>query len=239
MLGSKSFQNGWAKLLASLFFLLAASQLCIAAPYTNQLAVRDDHYIYARVKTPELEAYEGKLDESKKADTYVNQDDAKFVDFTAAGNHIVGSSSFAGCFGVILATKQGAIVAHYNLDKGSLETAKGKITNFYNKHNDKVGGAEAHLYSAVHYPDEELFEESLYNESKNFIKDLVGKDPEDHHYTEAIETVSEDDLENESWDPDMVSGGFVVENSGGGDAKTSIFFITIEQQKVSAQGPGK
>jgi hypothetical protein len=36
MLSSKSFQNGWAKLLASLFFLLAASQLCIAAPYTTE-----------------------------------------------------------------------------------------------------------------------------------------------------------------------------------------------------------
>ncbi|KAF5624511.1 hypothetical protein F52700_9680 [Fusarium sp. NRRL 52700] len=239
MLGSKSFQNGWAKLLASLFFLLAASQLCIAAPYTNQLAVRDDQHLYVRVQTPELEAYESKLDDSKKAGTYVNQDDTKFVDFTAAGNHVVGSSSFAGCFGVILATKQGAIVAHYNLDRNSLDTAKEKITNFYSEHNDKVGGAEAHLYSAVHYPDGSLVEENLYNEYKKFLTGLIGKEPEDHHYTEALETLSEEDLEAENWDENAVSGGFVVENSGGGDANTSIFFITIERQKVSAQGPGK
>ncbi|KAF5648840.1 hypothetical protein F25303_4868 [Fusarium sp. NRRL 25303] len=239
MLGSKSFQNGWAKLLASLFFLLAASQLCIAAPYTSQLSVRDDQHLYARVKTPELEAYESKLDDSKKADTYVNQDDTKFVDFTAAGNHVVGSSSFAGCFGVILATKQGAIVAHYNLDQNGLDTAKEKITNFYTEHNDKVGGADAHLYSAITYETGALVEENLYNEYKKFLKDLVGKEPQDHHYTEALETVSEEDLDNDNWDPEAVSGGFVVENPGGGNADTSIFFITIERQRVSAQGPGK
>ncbi|KAF5234713.1 hypothetical protein FANTH_12065 [Fusarium anthophilum] len=239
MLGSKSFQSGWAKLLASLFFLLAASQLCIAAPYTNQLAVREDYHIYARVKTPELEAYESKLDDSKKAGTYVNQDDTQFVDFTAAGNHVVGSSSFAGCFGVILATKQGAIVAHYNLDQNGLDTAKEKITNFYSEHNDKVGGAEAHLYSAITYETGALVEENLYNEYKKFLTDLVGKPPQDHHYTEALETVSEADLDADNWDPEAVSGGFVVENSGGGEAGTSIFFITIEKQRVSAQGPGK
>ncbi|KAF5569459.1 hypothetical protein FPHYL_1987 [Fusarium phyllophilum] len=239
MLGSKGFQNSWAKLLASLFVLLAASQLCIAAPYTTELTVRDDQYLYARVKTPELEAYENKLDASKKANTYVNQDDTKFVDFTAAGNHVVGSSSFAGCFGVILATKQGAIVAHYNLDQNGLDTAKEKITDFYNEHNDKVGGAEAHLYSAITYETGTLVEENLYNEYKKFLTDLVGKEPKDHHYTEALETVSEADLDNDNWDPDAVSGGFVVENPGGGEADTSIFFITIERQKVSAQGPGK
>ncbi|KAF5546922.1 hypothetical protein FMEXI_5427 [Fusarium mexicanum] len=239
MLGSKNFQSGWAKLLASLFFLLAASQLCIAAPYTNQLAVREDYHIYARVKTPELEAYESKLDDSKKAGTYVNQDDTQFVDFTAAGNHVVGSSSFAGCFGVILATKQGAIVAHYNLDQNGLDTAKEKITNFYSEHNDKVGGADAHLYSAITYETGALVEENLYNEYKKFLTDLVGKPPQDHHYTEALETVSEADLDADNWDPEAVSGGFVVENSGGGEADTTIFFITIERQRVSAQGPGK
>ncbi|KAF5550912.1 hypothetical protein FNAPI_7586 [Fusarium napiforme] len=239
MLSSKSFQNGWAKLLASLFFLLAASQVCIAAPYTNQLAVRDDQHIYARVMTPELEAYEKKLSESKKADTYVEQDQTKFVDFTAAGNHVVGSSSFAGCFGVILATKQGAIVAHYNLDQKGLDTAKKRITDEYNDHNDKVGGAEAHLYSAITYETGALVEENLYNEYKKFIKDLVGKEPQDHHYTEALETLSDEDLENENWDENAVSGGFVVENPGGGGADTSLFFITIERQRVSAQGPGK
>ncbi|RKK11880.1 hypothetical protein BFJ63_vAg5334 [Fusarium oxysporum f. sp. narcissi] len=239
MLGSKSFQNGWAKLLASLFFLLAASQLCTAAPYTTQLAVRDGQHLYSRVITPELDAYKRKLDASQAAGTYVGQDDTKFVDFTAAGDHVVGSSSFAGCFGVILATKQGTIVGHYNLDQAGLDNAKKEIPDLYSKHNDKVGGASAHLYSAVYYENGELVDGNLYNEYKKFLTDLIGSEPEDHHYTEAAETVPEEDLFEDKWDHDAVSGGFVVENSGGGGADTSIFFITIERQRTSAQLPDR
>ncbi|KAF9770143.1 hypothetical protein IL306_012343 [Fusarium sp. DS 682] len=239
MLGSKAFQNSWAKLLASLFFLLAASQLCIAAPYTSQLAVRDDQHLYARVTTPELDDYKRKLAASEEANTMVGTGETSFIDFTPAGHHIMGSTAFAGCFGVILATKQGAIVGHYNLDQAGLNQAKKEIPDLYTKHNDLVGGAAPYLYSAITYETGDLVDANLFNEYKKFLKDLVGKDPEEHHYTEAAETIPEDDLFEGNYDENYVSGGFVVENSGGGEADTSIFFITIEHQRTSAQLPGR
>ncbi|KAF4338122.1 hypothetical protein FBEOM_8021 [Fusarium beomiforme] len=236
MLGSKAFQNSWAKLLASLFFLLTASQLCIAAPYSDQLAVRDDQRIYSRALTPELADYKRKIEAADADKTIVGTSETKFFDFTPAGNHLTGSSSFAGCFGVIIATKQGAIIGHYNLDQAGLDKAKDEIPALYKEHNDLVGGGAPHLYSAVEYETGELVEPNLFNEYKRFLNELVGTDPAEHTYTEVGEIIVNEDLEE--WDDDFVSGGFVVENAGGGKADTRLFFINIEHMKGSLR-PGQ
>ncbi|KAF4445358.1 hypothetical protein F53441_10907 [Fusarium austroafricanum] len=230
MFSSKSFQGSFAKLLASLFFLLAAAQLCIAAPYSTQLSVRDDHHLYARKSTPELEEYKRKLE----ASTRVQQDSTQFMDFTPAQNHMIASDGFQGCFGVILATKQGAVVGHYNQDKEHFEQAKKEIGDYYRDHNDVLGGAATFVYAAYNHREQHIIEQDLLDKYKDFLRELTGNEPKEHTYTEAIETLTDEELDTIGWDEDAIAGGFVIENSGGGSADSSIYFITIETQRDSA-----
>ncbi|KAM0193373.1 hypothetical protein ACHAPA_004439 [Fusarium lateritium] len=230
MFGSKSFQGGVAKMLTSLTCLLAASQICVAAPHSSQLSARDDHQLYSRRPTPEIQDF---LDKINACDPYVPQGEAQFLDFTSAGDHMIGSQGFQGCFGVVLATKQGAIVGHYSQDPQDLAKAKTEIRDLYTEHNAQVGGAASYLYSAITYETGEVQQQDIYDEYVKLINDLTGKDPEHHSYTEAVELISEEDLDNENYDSDLLAGGIVVSNSGGGSADTNILFVTVDMQKDS------
>ncbi|CAJ0542997.1 Ff.00g003580.m01.CDS01 [Fusarium sp. VM40] len=230
MFGSKSFQGGVAKMLTSLTCLLAASQICVAAPHTSQLSTRDVHQLYSRRPTAEIQDFEDKI---KACDPYVPQGEAQFLDFTPEGNHLIGSQGFQGCFGIVIATKQGAIVGHYSQDPQDLAKAKTEIRDLYNKHNAQVGGAPSYLYSAVEYPSGEVTQQDIYDQYVTFLNDLTGKDPVHHSYTEAANLLTDEQIDNEDYAEEFLAGGIVVSNSGGGSAETDILFVTIDMLRDS------
>ncbi|KAF4964591.1 hypothetical protein FSARC_7497 [Fusarium sarcochroum] len=231
MFGPKSFQGGFAKLLASLFCLFAAIQLCIAAPHTGQLSIRDEHQLYARITTDKIADYKNKFDAAEQ----VPQDDESFMDFTTAGNHKIGSSGFAGCVGIVLATRQGAIVGHYGQTGENVNRAKENIGKLYRDNNDKVGGATPYVYVAVDYESNEVKNSDIVDQHKDFLRELTGQDPVEQTYTEALETYDLDEYMEGNFDEDMISGGFVVENAGGGSADTNLIFIDVEDIATSIQ----
>ncbi|KAJ4258225.1 hypothetical protein NW762_008374 [Fusarium torreyae] len=229
MLGLKTFQSGFAKLLASLFCLLTATQLCVAAPYTSQLSIRDEPRLYTRVTTDKIADYKKKFDAAE----HVPQNDQSFMDFTTDGNHLIGSDGFTGCVGIVLATRQGAIVGHYGQTEDNFNDAKVAIGDLYKEHNDKVGGAVPYIYVAIEYETGQVKESNIVDMHKNFLKELTGKDPVEQTYTEPLETYDLDEYLNDNFDEDFVSGGLVVENSGGGSANTNLIFIDVEDIATS------
>jgi hypothetical protein len=202
----------------------------IQANIYTRLSTRDDHQLYSRRPTPEIQDF---LDKINACDPYVPQGEAQFLDFTPAGNHMIGSQGFAGCFGVVLATKQGAIVGHYSQDPQDLAKAKTEIPELYKKHNAQVGGAASYLYSAITYETGEVIQKDIYDEYVTFLNELTGKDPIHHKYTEAAELISEEDLDNDNYDSELLAGGIVVSNSGGGSADTNVLFVTVDMQRDS------
>ncbi|KAM0546192.1 hypothetical protein ACHAPJ_010976 [Fusarium lateritium] len=229
MLGSKSFQNGFAKLLASLFCLLAAAQFCVAAPYTGQLSIRDEPQLYARVTTDKIADYKKKFADAE----HVPQNDQSFIDFTTAGTHRIGSDGFTGCVGIVLATRQGAIVGHYGQTEDNFNDARDNIGDLYRQHNDKVGGATPYVYVAIEYETGKVKESNIVDMHKNFLRELTGKDPVEQTYTEPLETYDIDEYLKDNFDEDFVSGGLVVENEGGGSANTNLIFIDVEDIATS------
>ncbi|KAF4988248.1 hypothetical protein FGRMN_9872 [Fusarium graminum] len=238
MLNSKSFQGGIAKVLVSLFSLIAVSQFCIAAPHypSSQVSTRDNRRLYARRPTPQIEDFQTKFDNS---DPKVLQTQAEFISFTEDGPHLIGSNGFQGCFGIVLATKQGAIVGHYSQDPQSFATGTARIRELYEQNSAKVDGATPLLYSAVTYSTGAVISDSMRQDYVTFLKELTGKDATHHHYTEITEileeTLSEDDFLDGNFPEDLLSGALVVSNPGGGGANTEVLFVNLDMQRTSTE----
>ncbi|KAJ3533255.1 hypothetical protein NM208_g7363 [Fusarium decemcellulare] len=235
MIGPKSFRNGLASLLATLFCLLAATNVCIAAPYHDALTVRDEGHLSARAPTPEVLEFKKRFEAAEQFYT----DESRFIDFTEKKLHRLGSGSFGGCVGIVLATKKGAVVGHFVQDTSSIQKAAKEIPDLYKEHSDKVSGAAPHIYAMISTETEELVDPDVVNAHVKMVEDLTGQSATIHHYIEPTEAMvdQDGDLIEDADMENLQSGALLLENEGGGDSNTNLIFVDPDLIKASVAPP--
>ncbi|KAF4973919.1 hypothetical protein FZEAL_9105 [Fusarium zealandicum] len=235
MLGPAMLQNGFSKLLAALFCLLAAVNYSIAAPHNRDLAVREEGRLSTRAGTPEVKWFHEKL----KTSTLFREEETVFIDFRD-GPKSYASGAFGGCIALIIATKQGAIAGHYTATKTGVEKAAEDFKKLYEDDDKKdlLEDATPHIYYMIQNPSEgDIHAEEVVKEHIEMLEDLTDNDVVHHDYMESVYAYVDEDLEEiQGWDREnILSGAVVIENEGGGDKDTKLSFVTQQLIRDSAR----
>ncbi|QKX54407.1 uncharacterized protein TRUGW13939_01493 [Talaromyces rugulosus] len=64
---------------------------------------------------------------------------------------IIGSTGFEGCFGVVIVSARGCVVAHMTPTGNSVNNAKAKIESYYNSYPAILDDEKAYIYAQVNY----------------------------------------------------------------------------------------
>ncbi|KAI0841137.1 hypothetical protein F5Y06DRAFT_293623 [Hypoxylon sp. FL0890] len=224
------------KFLVLLFSLLSALTLCSADVSSSGLQASHEPELQERKLFPELIAFKEKLSRADKT-VFTNEQD--YLDFTTQGNKIFASHGYAGCIGMVMASRKGAMIGHYNMDEGSLDTGKRRLKDIYKAHKKDLAGGQVWVYAHVKYENGFPYQQpDLVNKFVNMVKKITGKDPQIQTYIDPVEAWYDQNGEPLADNPDlnnMIGGAFLVENPGGGRANSLLEFLDIEMIKKSGE----
>ncbi|KAI1417085.1 hypothetical protein F5Y13DRAFT_185918 [Hypoxylon sp. FL1857] len=220
------------KFLVLLFSLLSALTLCSADTGTSGHHVNHSPDLQERKAFPELTAFKEKL---KRADKTIYTNEQDYMDFKSPGKKIFASDAYAGCIGMVMVSQKGAMIGHYNMDEASLDRGKPKLKNIYEAHKTDLAGGQVWVYAHVEYKDGRPYKQArLVDKFTSTVKEITGQQPQIQQYIEAVDAWFDQDGEPLADDPDlenMIGGAFIVENPGGGSAKSLLEFLDIDMIK--------
>jgi hypothetical protein len=147
-----------------------------------------------RKDTSSLKSFKDKAD---AAPVKVSQDKTGFADFSNNDQKSVSSIGFNQCFGVVIATKKGALVGHYTCGDVGQNNAQTDLTNGWNANkNDKLKDPKVYIYAKLSVKNNNIQENEFENapqldKFKDIVKDLTGKDAKIVKYINVDDVITE------------------------------------------------
>lgn len=144
----------------------------------------------------------------------------------------VATAGFDSGVGVVIGTKAGAIVGHFKASASGLDVAKSKLPELFRENSDALNGGKGIVYGQTVAGKSGWKSPDLIADFSAVIEDLTGEAPEEQEYLEPEDDwVDQDGVPLDGVDyHNFQSGGFVLENAGGGDKNTLVTFITASIQ---------
>jgi hypothetical protein len=111
---------------------------------------------------------------SRIGDVITNE--TSYFRFAPGVDTTIGSTGFEGCFGVVIASARGCVVAHLTPTENSVNNAKAKIENYYSSYPAILDHEKAYIYAQVSFPAQnQVMHPELYGQLFEHIKSLHSK----------------------------------------------------------------
>lgn len=185
---------------------------------------------------PALAAFNEKM---MNADRHVFTNEQGYMDFKPAGNRVFASDGFDGCIGLAVASKKGALIGHYTMTNWGLNELNTNFKDLYKAYKNDLRSGKAWVYVNVHAHDESQFVvEDMAPQFIDGLRRITGMEPQIKKYIIAMDYWYDEDANPIYGDPDhenMRSGGFYIENPGGGSADSKLVYANIRMIKKSGE----
>lgn len=145
---------------------------------------------------------------------------------------MLSSAQFETCIGVVIVSKQGAIIGHYNPDQKMVNQAKANIPRLYRVHSAQMSEAKAYVYASVYpYEPGTFVNLDLINDVEDMLKNQIKLEPQIFKYTEAGWLAEDENGEIRDCDEFPGQGMFgAVKVTGDGTREPQVDFITLQMQ---------
>lgn len=163
----------------------------------------------------------------------VTQNDTLYFGFALSYSSVIKSDGFDGCFGIVITSNKGCIVAHPSQSQNRVNIAINDIKEYYEKHHKILSGAKVYIYAQVEFwSQDEIKQFSLYKDLEKSLKEITGVAPDLVKYIDPPEACR--DKQNNAI-PGRVSdkgvyGKLVIKCGKDESSEPTVSFITIPMQ---------
>ena len=123
-------------------------------------------------------------------------------------------------------------MGHWTVTSHDMGLARESITNLWDEHRDDLEGATAVVYGEVDFENQDTYaQENEVHQIRDMVLEITEIRPDMRHYVQAANFLYDAEADKFVDNPDidnMLSGGMIVENEGGGLADTRMSFVDIE-----------
>ncbi|KAJ5371849.1 hypothetical protein N7517_003855 [Penicillium concentricum] len=244
------FNMGNKRLMALVLFFFSYLTFCLSVP-TNPFASLSDQAPKRIPSARSLNAHHRGF--MKRADetyapfladlaiaTRVEQEDEKFMAF-GADSAILASDGFSGCVGVVIASSQGAIIAHYTDTESGMNQARENLARLITENKKALWGAQAWIYAHVRLEDPSTYVSEANNLAlESIVEDNLNIVPTRVKYIEPEDTLNDlmegphaEDYFDGLIEPELLYGAVMVKHQGG-KSTNDVIFINLDWQKAAS-----
>ncbi|KAI0388155.1 hypothetical protein F5Y04DRAFT_275006 [Hypomontagnella monticulosa] len=228
--------KGSASLLALLLSLLSTFTFCYADLSSGDHDANSTSILQSRKMFPELAEFNRKM---ANAQRHIFTNEQGYMDFKSAGEKSFATDGFDGCIGLAVASKKGALIGHYTMTDWGLNQLMTNFKSLYETHKEDLQKGKAWVYVNVHARNEEQFvEEQMAPLFIDGLRSITGMEPQIKKYIVAVDWWYDANAEPIYGEPDvdnMRSGGFLIENPGGGSSNSKLIYASIRMIKKSGE----